>query len=196
MNNPISPESLQQLFLDARSFNGFVDQDVTDNTIHTLYDIQKWGPTSMNCQPARYVFIKSAGQKQRLVKFLSPGNVEKTLAAPVTAIIATDKAFFQNLPSQFKAYDAKSMFENNIELASSTAFRNASLQGAYFMLAARSLGLDCGPMSGFDSVALNKEFFPEGRFEVNFLLNIGYGDPRKNYPRGPRLAFDETSVIL
>lgn len=196
MNKPISPESLRQLFLDARSVNGFLERDVPDSLIHSLYEIQKWGPTSMNCQPARYVFLRSAAQKQRLAQFLSAGNVDKTLAAPVTMIIATDKEFFHNLSSQFKAYDARPLFESNAELARLTALRNASLQGAYVMLAARSLGLDCGPMSGFDASALNREFFPEGRFEVNFLLNLGYGDPGQNYPRGPRLAFEETSVIL
>jgi 3-hydroxypropanoate dehydrogenase len=156
----------------------------------------KWGPTSMNCQPARLVFVTSPEGKALLAPALSPGNLEKTLAAPVTVIIATDSLFHEHLPTMFPAYDARPMFAANAELAASTAFRNGTLQGAYLILAARALGLDCGPMSGFDAGKLNAAFFADGRHQANFLCNLGIGDPAGVHPRGPRLAFDEACRIV
>ena len=152
---PANDHALDLAFREARSFNRFTADPVSDDTLAALYDLLKWGPTSMNCQPARYVFLRTAAAKQRLKPALSPGNVEKTLAAPVVAIVAIDNRFHEHLPQQFPAYDAKPMFEANPALAAATADRNSSLQGAYLMIAARLLGLDCGPMSGFDAARLN-----------------------------------------
>ena len=150
----------------------------------------------MNTQPARFIFLRSAEAKARLLPTLAPGNVDKTRKAPVTVIVAQDRRFFDHLPTQFKAYDAKPLFEGNAALAESTAFRNSSLQGAYLMIAARLLGLDVGAMSGFDPDKLNAEFFPDGQWKVNFLVNLGYGDAAGNYPRGPRLAFDTVAQVF
>ena len=188
--------ALNLAFREARSFNRFTAQAVSDETLAALYDLLKWGPTSMNCQPARYVFLRSEAAKQRLKPALSPGNVDKTMAAPVVAIVAIDNQFYEHLPQQFPAYDAKPMFEANPALAAATADRNSSLQGAYLMIAARLLGLDCGPMSGFDAAKLNAEFFPDSRWRANFLVNLGYGDPTGNHPRGPRLAFEQAVTLL
>ncbi|MBL8398451.1 MAG: malonic semialdehyde reductase [Candidatus Accumulibacter sp.] len=187
---------LGQLFSLARTHNGFTPDPIPEATLRHLYDLMKWGPTSMNCQPARLLFVRSREAKERLAATLAPSNVDKTLAAPVTVIIASDSRFYDHLPSQFPAYDAKPMFEGNAGLASDTAFRNSSLQGGYLILAARALGLDCGPMSGFDAGKLNAAFFPDGRYRVNFLCNLGMGDPTKLYPRGPRLSFEEACQIV
>ncbi len=185
------------VFRSARSINRFTARPVPDEALHQLYDLLRWGPTSMNCQPARYVFVRSPEAKARLKPALSPGNVEKTMAAPVTAIVALDTRFYEHLPTQFPAIaNARDLFAGNAALAEGTAFRNSSLQGAYLIIAARMLGLDCGPMSGFDADSLNAEFFPDGRYRANFLVNLGYGDPAGNYPRGPRLAFDEAARIV
>jgi len=192
----IDPTILELVFSGARTFGKFSDQPITDELLHQLYDLLRWGPTSMNSQPARYVFLRSEESRQRLVPALSPGNQAKVLAAPTTVIIAQDTQFFEHLPTQFPAYDAKSMFEANTSLAESTAFRNSSLQGAYLIIAARLLGLACGPMSGFDPAKVNAEFFPDGRWKANFLCNIGYGDPSGLHPRGPRLPFDIAAQIL
>ena len=159
-------------------------------------DISKWGPTSANCSPQRIVFVRSPEAKARLAPALAPGNLEKTMAAPATAILAYDLAFHENLPRLFPAADARSWFVGNSPLIEETAFRNASLQAAYLILALRALGLDTGPMSGFDKAAVDAEFFPGGGVKSNFLLNIGYGEPAKLYPRGPRLAFEEMARIL
>lgn len=188
--------ALSQLFSLARTHNGFASERIPEATLRHLYDLMKWGPTSMNCQPARLVFVTSPEGKQRLAATLSPGNVEKTLAAPVTVIVASDSFFYDHLPTQFPAYDARPIFAGNANLASNTAFRNSSLQGGYLILAARALGLDCGPMSGFDADKLNASFFPDGRYHVNFLCNLGIGDPGKLFPRGPRLSFEETCRIV
>ena len=188
--------ALAQLFTEARTHNGFHPEPIPAATLQQLYELMKWGPTSMNCQPARLVFVTSADGKAKLKPALSPTNVEKTMSAPVTVIIAQDSRFFDHLPTQFPAYDARPMFEANPELAASTAFRNSSLQGAYLILAARSLGLDCGPMSGFDAAALNAAFFPDGRYTVNFLCNLGQGVAEKLYPRGPRLNFAEACQVV
>lgn len=195
MRPALNPEALAQLFTEARTHNGFLPEPVAESTLRQLYDLMKWAPTSMNAQPARLVFVVSAAAKQKLAPALSPGNLDKTLAAPVTAIIAQDSRFFEHLPTQFPAYDARPMFEANAELAGATAFRNSSLQGAYLILAARALGLDCGPMSGFDAARVNEAFFPDGRYQANFLCNLGWGDASKLYPRGPRLSFEEVCRI-
>ncbi|MCB6182886.1 malonic semialdehyde reductase [Leeia sp. TBRC 13508] len=192
----VSTEVLKQAFTEARTFNKFTDQPVSEATLRELYDLFKWAPTSMNSQPARLVFLTSAEAKQKLAPALSPGNLDKTLAAPVTVIIAQDNRFFDHLPTQFPAYDAKPMFEANAALADATAFRNSSLQGAYLIIAARLLGLDSGAMSGFDPAKVNEAFFADGKYKVNFLLNLGYGDASGNYPRGPRLSFEEVAEIL
>jgi len=192
----IDPSGLEQVFTSARTFNTFTKQPVTDDTLRQLYDLMRWGPTSMNSQPGRYVFLRSPESRRRLIPALAPGNQAKTLSAPMTIIVAQDARFFDHLPTQFAAYDAKPMFQANATLAESTAFRNSSLQGAYLIIAARLLGLDCGAMSGFDPAKVNAEFFPDGQWKVNFLINVGYGDASANYPRGPRLAFENVAKIL
>lgn len=188
--------SLDLAFTNARTFNRFTDQPVSDETLRQLYDLAKWGPTSMNAQPGRFIFVRSAEAKARLKPALAGGNVDKTMAAPLTVIVAADSQFYEHLPTQFTAMNAKPMFESNATLSEATAARNSSLQGAYLMIAARLLGLDCGAMSGFDAAKVNAEFFPDGRFKTNFLVNLGYGDASGNYPRGPRLAFDVATQIL
>ena len=196
MKAPLSDVALDQLFRSARTAHGFRAEPVPDQTLHDLHDLLKWGPTASNCQPARFVFVRSADAKQRLKPALSAGNVAQTMAAPVTVIVATDTRFYEHLPQQFPAYDAKSVYESDPAGAREAGFRNGSLQGAYLIMAARALGLDCGPMSGFDAAAVDKEFFPDGRFRSNFLVNIGAADPAKIYPRGPRLAFATAAQIL
>lgn len=196
MTQPVGAKALEQAFISARTFNQFTHQAVSDATLRQLYDLLRWGPTSMNAQPARFVFLRTPQSRQRLLPALMPTNQAKTLAAPVTVIIAQDSRFFDNLPTQFPAYDAKPMFEANPAMAEETAFRNSSLQGAYLIIAARLLGLDCGPMSGFDSAAVNAEFFPDGKWKTNFIVNLGYGDPAGNYPRGPRLPFETVAQML
>jgi len=188
--------ALTQAFTSARTFNRFRPEPVSDETVRALYELLKWGPTSMNCQPGRYLFLRSDAARQRLKPCLSPGNVDKTMAAPLTVLVAADSRFYEHLPEQFKAFDAKPMFEGNPALAETTAFRNSTLQGAYLIVAARMLGLDCGPMSGFDIAKANAEFFPDGRFKANFLVNLGHGDPAGNYPRGPRLPFEVAAQLL
>jgi 3-hydroxypropanoate dehydrogenase len=184
-------EFLDLAFRHAHTANKFKDQPVGDALLHELYELAKWGPTSLNCQPMRLVFVRSAEGKQRLKQALMPGNVDKTMAAPVLVIVATDKRFYEQLPTQFPAVPgARDMMAGNAALAQSTGFRNGSLQGAYLMLAARMLGLAVGPMSGFDPAKLNAAFFPSGDWEANFLFNLGYGDDTGNRPRGPRLDFD------
>jgi len=191
----LNDATLDQLFVHARTHNRFAPGPIPATTLHHLYDLMKWGPTSMNCQPARLVFVTSEQGKTMLAPALSPGNLDKTLAAPATVIIASDTRFYEHLPTLFPAYDAQPLFAGNPELTASTAFRNGTLQGAYLMLAARALGLDCGPMSGFDHGKLNAAFFPDGRYQANFLCNLGIGDPAGLHPRGPRLDFDEACRI-
>ena len=188
--------SLDQLFREARTNNGWLDRPVSDEQLRGIYELMKWGPTSANSSPARIVFLRSREAKQRLVPALSPGNVDKTLQAPVTAIVAQDLEFYERLPKLFPHADARSWFVGNQPLIEATAFRNSSLQGAYLILAARALGLDAEPMSGFDNETVDREFFPDRRVKSNFLVNIGYGDPSKLPPRGPRLAFEEAVQIL
>ena len=195
MSTPLPTPALEQTFTQARTVNKFTDRPVSDETLHALYELAKWGPTSMNTQPARMVFVRSAEAKALLLPALMPGNVEKTKAAPVCAIVAMDSRFYEHLPAQFPAVNAKPMFEGNAGLAESTAFRNSSLQAAYLIIAARQLGLDCGPMSGFDPAKVNEAFFADGRYKTNLLINLGYGDASGNHPRGPRLPFDTVARI-
>jgi nitroreductase len=196
MTTALAQAALEQSFSQARTFNKFSAQPVSDETLHQLYELCKWGPTSMNTQPARFVFVRTPEGKEKLKQALSPGNVDKTMGAPVTVIVAMDTQFFEHLPEQFPAMNAKPIFEGNAALADATAFRNSSLQGAYLIIAARQLGLDCGPMSGFDAARLNETFFPDGRLKANFLINLGYGDASANYPRGPRLPFEKAATLL
>lgn len=189
--------ALDTLFRSARTHNGWQDRPVADDQLRQVYDLMKMGPTSANCSPARIMFIRSPEAKARLKPALSPGNLEKTMAAPVTAIIAHDLKFFDQLPKLFPHNpEARSWFAGNAAFAETAAFRNGTLQGAYFMLAARAVGLDCGPMSGFDNAKVDAEFFPEGTVKSNFLCNLGYGDPAKLFPRSPRLDFAEACKVL
>jgi 3-hydroxypropanoate dehydrogenase len=211
MSNPLGNEALDQLFREARTHNAWLDRPVTDDTLRQLYDLMKWGPTSANGSPARFVFLRSSQAKQRLEPLLAPGNVEKTMTAPVTVIVAYDLLFFEKLPKLFPYAPAmRELFAQNPQLVEVTAKRNSSLQGAYLMLAARALGLDSGPMSGFDNARLDEEFFgagkecegceqeffPAGHVRSNFLCNLGYGDHSKLFPRGPRLEFNEACSLL
>ena len=184
------------IFEDARTHTAWQERPVMDELLRRVYDVAKMGPTSSNCCPMRVVFVKSAEAKARLKPCLSEGNVEKTMKAPATAIVAYDAQFYELLPKLFPHRDVRTGFANNAELARTTAFRNGSLQGAYLMITARALGLDCGPMSGFDNATLDAEFFPDGRWKSNFLCNLGYGDPSKLRPRNPRPTFDEACRIL
>ena len=188
--------SLNQMFLHARTANGFTGQPVPAELLQEVYEIAKFGPTSMNTQPARYVFLTTPQAKARLAPALSAGNVEKTNSAPVTVIIAKDTRFFEHMPTIWHGPNAKEMFEGNVPMAQGTATRGTTLAGAYFMIAARALGLDCGPMSGFDIAKVNAEFFSDGRYQVDFLLNLGYADQSKAFPRNARLSFDQVAVVL
>lgn len=196
MHAPINAQALAQLFAEARTHNAWQPRDVSDAQLQAIYDAMKWAPTSANCSPARIVFVKSAAAKQKLAPALAEANLAKTLAAPVTAIIGSDHAFHEKLPYLFPHADAKSWFAGNQALIDSTAFRNATLQGAYLMLAARALGLDCGPMSGFDNATVDAAFFAGTSVRSNFLINLGYGDPSALFPRSPRLSFAEACQIV
>ena len=195
MHHALDATALDQLFRSARTHNAWQAKDVPDALLHQLYDLLKWAPTGANCSPARFVFVKSAEAKAKLKAALAPGNVEKTMAAPVTVIVGQDLAFPDTLPKLFPHADARSWFVGNDALIESTAFRNASLQGAYLILAARALGLDTGAMSGFDAARVDADFFAGTRIRSNFLINLGYGDPAGLFPRSPRLAFDEAARI-
>ena len=206
-----SPPCIKKLFHDARTHSAWIDQSVTDETLRELYDALKWGPTSANASPARFVFLRTAKGKERLRPSLSPGNIEKTMTAPVTVIVAYDLLFYEKLPTLFPhSPGMRDLFAANPALIEVTARRNSSLEGAYLMLAARALGLDCGPMSGFDNAKLDEEFFgagkecegceqeffPTGHVKSNFLCNLGYGDPSKLFPRSPRLEFSEACTLM
>lgn len=195
MTTPLDDRALDQLFREARTHNAWQKKDVPDALLQQLYDLVKWGPTSANASPARFVFVKSPEAKAKLKEALAPGNVEKTMTAPVTVIVAQDMAFHDKLPQLFPHADARSWFAGNDALIESTAFRNASLQGAYLILAARALGLDTGAMSGFDAAKLDAAFFAGTAVKSNFLINLGYGDEAGLFPRSPRLAFDEAARI-
>jgi 3-hydroxypropanoate dehydrogenase len=194
---PIDDESLRQLFLDARTHNGWLDKPVPDAILRNIYDLVKFGPTSANVQPMRLAFLRTAAAKERLRPHLAPANVDKTMAAPVTAVVGYDLAFYEHLPRLFPHRpNAKSMFEGNLPLIETTAFRNGSLQGAYLIIAARALGLDCGPMSGFDNAGVDREFFSGTQIKSNFLCSLGYGDGSKLFDRLPRFEFDSVCTLL
>lgn len=196
MSKVLDDDALDTLFREARTYNNWKDVEVGDSVLHDLHDLVKYGPTSANCCPMRVVFVKSDEARERLKPHLAEGNVEKTMSAPVTAIIGHDMEFYEHLPKLFPHTDARSWFVGNDKLIEETAFRSSSLQGAYLMLAARSLGLDCGPMSGFDSDGVEKEFFAGTNVKPNFLCNLGYGDPEGLFPRSPRFSFDEANSII
>jgi 3-hydroxypropanoate dehydrogenase len=191
----LSDEGLDLLFREARTHKGWQDREVSEVLLQAVYDLAKWPPTSANCQPMRVVFAKSTEAKEKLRPALMAGNVDKTMAAPVCAIIAYDLEFHEKLPELFAQADARSWFAGKPEAIQENAFRNGSLQGAYFMLAARALGLDVGPMSGFDKEKVDEAFFPEGRWKVNFLCNLGYGDPAQLPPRDKRPSFEDACDI-
>jgi 3-hydroxypropanoate dehydrogenase len=192
----LDDRSLDLIFRSARTHSAWLDQPVGDDLLRELYDLMKWAPTSANSSPARIVFVKSEPAKQRLLSAVIPGNIDKTRTAPVTAIIAQDHEFYEKLPHLFPHADARSWFVGNQPLIDTTAFRNATLQGAYLILAARALGLDAGPMSGFDNAKVDQEFFSGTHIRSNFLINIGYGDASELFPRSPRLPFEEATQIL
>lgn len=197
MPSAIPDSAFDQLFRAARTHNKWQPKDVPDSVLHELIELMKLGPTSANCQPARVVFVKSPEAKERLRPFLSNNNRDKTMSAPVCAIIAYDLEFYEHLPRVFPHNQAaRTWFEGKADQVATTALRNSSLQGGYFILAARALGLDTGPMSGFDNAGVDKEFFPGGTVKSNFLCSLGYGDPSVLFPRLPRFAFDEIAKIL
>ncbi len=195
MSDVLNDTALDQLFRTARTQNAFLDRPVEDAQLHALYELLKWGPTAANTTPARFVFVKSAVAKEKLKPALSEGNLAKTLAAPVTVIVAYDQDFHEKLPYLFPHADAKSWFDGPRENRNESAFRNGSLQGAYLILAARALGLDTGPMSGFDNAKVDEAFFAGTAIKSNFLVNLGYGDSAGVFPRLPRLSFDEAARI-
>jgi 3-hydroxypropanoate dehydrogenase len=206
----LSDNALDAIFHSARTHNGWLDKPVSDKTLREIYDLMKWGPTSANSNPARFLLFKTKAAKERLRPALAPANVEKTMSAPVTVIVAYDLRFYEKLPKLAPHNPAfRDLFANNPELADATAKRNSTLQGAYFIVAARALGLDCGPMSGFDNAKVDEEFFGAGverdemceedvpgTIKSNFLCNIGYGDPASVRPRAPRLDFSEVCHVL
>ncbi len=195
MTAPLNDAALDQLFRTARTYNRF-DGEVSDDTLHQLYELMKWGPTSANMSPARLIFVKSAEAKARLAPALDEGNRAKTLTAPAIAILGHDMTFYDKLPVLFPHADARSWFAHKPEAALETiALRNGSLQGAYLILAARALGLDTGPMSGFDNAKVDAEFFAGTAIRSNFLINLGHGDPTSTFARSPRLSFDEACRI-
>ncbi len=196
MINSIDQAAIDQLFLNARTHSFWQDKEVSDDLLKQVYDLAKICPTSANCSPLRVIFVKSTSAKEKLRPLLAEGNIEKTMSAPVTAILGHDMEFYEKLPILFPHADAKSWFTGSPELVETTAFRNGTLQGAYFILAARSLGLDCGPMSGFDNKGVDQSFFAGTSFKSNFLCNLGYGIPEKLFPRSPRLNFTEACQIL
>lgn len=195
MSDLLNAAALDQLFRTARTQNAFLDTPVSEDLLRELYDLVKWGPTAANGSPARFVFVTTAEGKESLPA-LSEGNAAKTLAAPVTAIIGFDEDFHEKLPYLFPHADAKSWFDGPRTARTESAFRNSSLQGAYLILAARALGLDAGPMSGFDNAKVDAAFFAGTPIKSNFLVNLGYGDPAGLFPRLPRLSFDEAARIV
>lgn len=192
----LDDKTLATLFTEARTHNGWTDEKISEKTLRDLYDLVKFGPTSANCSPARFVFITSSEAKEKLRPALSSGNVDKTMSAPVTVIAGYDTAFYEKLPELFPHADARSWFTSSPELAQETAFRNGTLQAGYLILAARSLGLDTGAMSGFDKQKVDDAFFAGTSFKSNFLINLGHGDPSKIFGRLPRLAFEDACQIV
>ncbi len=187
---------MDQIFRRARTFSGWRDAEVSDVLLEAIYDLAKMGPTSANCSPMRVLFLRSKEAKERLRPALDAGNVDKTMAAPATAIVAYDLEFYEKLPSLFPHTDARSWFAGNAAKIEETAQRNGSLQGAYLIIAARALGIDCGPMSGFDRAKVDAEFFAGTAWRSNFLCNLGHGDPERLHPRSPRLDFDAACRLL
>ena len=190
----LEDKALDKILRGARMHNGWLPKPVTDEQLRAVFELAKWGPTSTNSQPARFVFVRTKEGKERLRPALSSGNTEKTMSAPVTAIVAYDTQFYEHLPKHFPHNQTAIYWfkgEGKEEVAAATAFRNSSLQGAYLIIAARALGLDCGAMSGFDNAVVDKAFFPDGRFKSNFLCNIGYGDESKIFARSPRMTFED-----
>lgn len=203
MNANASPKpslddnALAQIFTQARTHTRWQDRTIDAETLHRLYDTMKWGPTSMNVTPARFVFVVGQQAKEHLRPALAAGNVEKTMTAAATVIVATDPQFYEHLPQLFPANpNARDMFRSKPEWAAETAFRNGTLQGAYLIIAARALGLDCGPMSGFDNAKVDAEFFAQSGYRSNFLINLGYAAENSTYPRGPRLTFEQVAQII
>lgn len=196
MSTHLNQAALEQLFTNARTHNDWQERPVSEATLKQLFELTKMAPTSANCSPARLVFVQSPEAKAKLKPCLSEGNQDKTMHAPVTVIVAMDMHFYEHLPRLFPHTDARSWFEGNDAAIQATAARNSTLQGAYLILAARALGLDCGPMSGFDNAAVDAAFFPEGHIKSNFLINLGYGDASKLFPRSPRFDFDDVCQIL
>jgi len=188
--------ALDTLFRNARTKTEWTDEPISDETLHRLYDLLKFGPTSANSSPARFIFLRTPESRERLKPALNPGNIAKTMSAPVTVIVAHDPQFYENLPKLFPHADARDWFSGNPDLSEETALRNGTLQGAYLIMAARALGLDCGPMSGFDNMKVNQIFLSEQGWRSNFLVNIGQGKPEDPFPRSPRLDFDEACVLL
>lgn len=192
----LSSDALKQLFLEARTHHAWQNKPVPDHLLRALYDLVKWAPTSVNGSPMRILFIKSSSEKTKLLSCLMDKNVEKTRLAPVTAIIAYDLEWFERLDILSPHFDYKPMFDSNTTLSETTAFRNSSLQGAYLMMAARALGLDVGPMSGFNSAGVDEIFFSGTNWRTNFLCNLGYGDKSQLHPRAPRLKFEDVCQII
>jgi len=192
----LNSDALDLLFHNGRTYSSWQDRAVDTDLLKQAWDLTVLAPTSANCEPMRVTFIQSAEAKERLKPCLAAGNVDKTMAAPVTAIIAQDLEFYENLPDLFPHADAKSWFAGNEDAIKTTAFRNSSLQAGYFILALRGLGLDCGPMSGFENSKLDAEFFGGSPIKSNFLINIGYGDPKSLHDRSPRLTFDQGAKII
>lgn len=195
-SSTVDSVSLDRLFRDARTFSHFLPKPVAPETLQAVHELLKWGPTATNAQPGHFLFLLSPASRERLKPALSTGNLAKTMAAPVTVVVAEDLQFHESLATKFPHGNARAWFDGQPALIAETARRNSSLQGAYLMLAARSLGLDCGPMSGFDAAKVDAEFFPEGRYRANFLINLGYGDRSRLHVRLPRLSFDEACRIL
>jgi 3-hydroxypropanoate dehydrogenase len=192
----IDAAAMDALFHEARTHNKWTSEPVTDEDLRKVFDTMKMGPTSANCSPARFVFVRTPEGKEKLRPALSAGNLAKTMAAPVTAIVAFDPHFYDHLPRLFPHADAKSWFSGNADLATETAFRNSTLQGAYFIVAARACGIDTGPMSGFDKSKVDEAFLADRGWKSNFLINLGHGDPSGLFPRSPRFGFDEVCVTI
>lgn len=192
----LNTSTLDTLFRHARTHNGWLDKPVSDEQLQQIYDLMKWGPTSANCSPARIVFVKRAAEKEKLLTCMSQGNLEKTRSAPVTAIIGMDTEFYEKLDYLFPHTNARSWFAGKQAVIDTTVMRNSSLQGGYFIMAARAIGLDCAPMSGFDAAKMNAAFFADTSIKVNFVCSLGYGDVEKLHPRGPRLLFEEACKII
>ena len=196
MSEILSDAGLDQIFRQARTYSAWKDAEVSDVLLEAIYDLAKMGPTSANCSPMRVLFLRSKEAKERLRPALDAGNVDKTMAAPATAIVAYDMEFYESLPTLFPHADARSWFAGNAAKIEETAQRNGSLQGAYLIIAARALGIDCGPMSGFDRAKVDEAFFAGTPWRSNFLCNLGHGDPEELHPRSPRLDFDAACRLL